>query len=252
VNHLAVLGYTVFTQRLGDVAISKTTYDPSMIMESHVHDRAYVSFVVEGHYTEHCAGSPRHLHGNMLVYHPAGEVHADYVHDQSMATINLEYACADLPGEFFCAEGPDVDALTSRFLSALPSSGPALRRSIDVIREFLRARVRRAAPPEQMMLARKTLRDANRRRAVSALAYELGIHRVQLHRAFRRAYGESPRRDALNARLAVAAKMLTTSKASIAAVAAECGYFDQSHFCRQFRRLTGVAPSTYRKVFANG
>jgi AraC family transcriptional regulator len=248
-NH-GVLGRTLFSQRLGDVAISQTTYEPRMLMEPHAHERPYVSFVIEGRYTEHSREAPRHLHRSMLVFHPAGEVHADCVHDQSMATLNIEYCSGDLPGEFFAAGGVEVESLELRFLAALSASGRGLLDAIAAISAFVRMRAEREEPSEQMVRARKALRDGVRPRTVTALASELGMHRVALHRAFKRAYGESLRGDAARHRLAAAAKLLTVSQESVAGIAVSCGYYDQSHFCREFKRFAGMAPSAYRRAFA--
>ena len=244
-----VLGKTLFSQELGDVAISTTTYEPGMLMEAHAHDRAYVSFVIEGRYTEHSREAPRHLHRSMLVFHPAGEVHADCVHDQSMTTLNIEYLSGDLPHEFFAAGGSEVDGLERRFLAALPASGPALRAAIASIGAYVIMRAQREEPSERMVRAREALHEGVRSRTVTALASELGMHRVALHRAFKRAYGESLRNDAARDRLAAAAKLLTASDESLVGIAVSCGYFDQSHFCRQFKRYAGMAPSAYRKAF---
>jgi AraC family transcriptional regulator len=35
--------------------------------------------------------------------------------------------------------------------------------------------------------------------------------------------------------------------ASLAAIALECGYSDQSHFTRQFKRLFTITPAEYRR-----
>jgi transcriptional regulator GlxA family with amidase domain len=37
----------------------------------------------------------------------------------------------------------------------------------------------------------------------------------------------------------------TNPRLSLALVALRCGYFDQAHFNRDFRRITGVAPRAY-------
>jgi AraC family transcriptional regulator len=244
-----VLGKTLFSQQFDDVRISSTTYEPGMLMEAHVHDRAYVSFVTEGHYTEHSAQEPRHLHRSMLVFHPAGERHADCVHDQSMTTLNVEYLTADLPHEFLAADGSEVCALERRFFAALSGSERCLGEAIAAVMTFVRERAKRKEPSERMVRAREALRESIRPQTVAAVASGLGLHRVVLHRAYKRAYGEPPRSDAARSRLAAAADLLTSSGESVAAVAAACGYFDQSHFCRQFKRITGMAPSAYRRAF---
>jgi AraC family transcriptional regulator len=241
-----VLGETVFTRSVDEALISKTIYDPHMVMAAHAHGVPYVSLVVGGRYTEHREDAPRQLVRKMLVYHPAGEVHADCVHESSMETVNVEYHGGDWPREFFCAQGPTIDALTDALLAALHESGSDLRCATARIGAFLRGRDE-AAPPERMVAAR----DALASRRVADVASDLGIHRVQLHRAFKRAYGESPRGDVSKRRLGVAATLLVESKAPIAAVAAECGFYDQSHFCRQFKALTGLSPSRYRTAFSH-
>jgi AraC-like DNA-binding protein len=243
-----VFGETVFCAQLEDVVISKTSYEPGMLMGAHVHERAYVSFVTEGRYTEHSREVPRHLHRNMFVFHPAGEVHADCVHDQSMATLNIEYLSGDLPRAFFAAGGREVEALTHRFLTALPPSGPLLREALAAIAGFLDKHVQRDKPSEPVRRARAMLQDAQPPK-IAEIASRIGMHRVTLHRAFKRTYGESLRDESIRSRLSVAATLLTGSEDSVAGIAVACGYFDQSHFCRQFKRFAGMAPSAYRRAF---
>ena len=139
-----MLGTTLYSAHLGEVALSKTAYEPAMIMGAHAHEFAYVSLVVEGHYAEHSASAPRHLRRGMLVFHPAGEIHADCVLDQSMATVNVEYLTGELPREFICAYGAAVDELADRLLSALPAFGRPLERSLEAVRELLWSEAPRA------------------------------------------------------------------------------------------------------------
>jgi AraC family transcriptional regulator len=40
---------------------------------------------------------------------------------------------------------------------------------------------------------------------------------------------------------------LVFSRRPIAAVAAECGFSDQSHFTKEFRRIMGETPRSYRR-----
>jgi AraC-like DNA-binding protein len=167
-----------------------------------------------------------------------------------MATVNVEYLAGDVPGEFICAYGARVDALSHRLLSSLAAAGPALEHSIESLREFLWSTASRTPPLPRIARAREALADVQGEAPVASLAAKLEMHRGQLHRAFKRAYGESPRCNLSKRRAARAVCLLVETSLSVAEVAAECGYYDQSHFCRQFRLLSGMSPSQFRAAFA--
>ncbi|NRF65406.1 AraC family transcriptional regulator [Aquincola sp. S2] len=76
------------------------------------------------------------------------------------------------------------------------------------------------------------------------LAAQVGVSREHLHRLFRSALGLSPLAYARLARIARAKTLLGEGHAA-ASVAADCGFADQAHFSRWFRRCFGVTPSRY-------
>ena len=79
-----------------------------------------------------------------------------------------------------------------------------------------------------------------------ALARDAGAaNRFQLARAYRAAFGTSPHADLVQIRL-IRARRLLAGGAPPAAVAAECGFADQSHLGRWFRRAYGQTPGAYR------
>jgi AraC family transcriptional regulator len=62
-------------------------------------------------------------------------------------------------------------------------------------------------------------------------------------RTFKHITGETPHQFALRLRLERASAALARSSAAgIASIAAECGFFDQSHFTREFRKKFGITP----------
>jgi AraC-like DNA-binding protein len=79
---------------------------------------------------------------------------------------------------------------------------------------------------------------------LEAVATEIKVSRFQALRAFRRRYGLSPHQYQLALRIGRARRLLTAG-APLAEVAAECGFADQSHFTRQFKRQLGVTPGAY-------
>ena len=69
---------------------------------------------------------------------------------------------------------------------------------------------------------------------------------VQLERATRRIIGLSVRQLLVRFRVEHAVGLLATTQLSLSEIAGRCGYYDQSAFTRQFRRVVGVSPGAYR------
>ena len=85
----------------------------------------------------------------------------------------------------------------------------------------------------------------------SALVAASGaISRFQLNRAFKSAYGVTPHARLIEIRLARARALLRRSEAP-AAVAADCGFADQSHLIRWFRRAYGLPPGAFSRGRTN-
>lgn len=70
--------------------------------------------------------------------------------------------------------------------------------------------------------------------------------------AFKQAFNETPLAYVGRRRLEQACRMMLCSNESLASIARECGYYDQSHFTRNFHRAMGVSPQTWRRRHAQG
>lgn len=88
--------------------------------------------------------------------------------------------------------------------------------------------------------------EADPARSIGALATELGLSHGHLDHEFTEIVGLSPRVLARILRLRVLlARLDVYAPVPWSALAAELGWFDQSHFIRDFKRHTGVTPSEY-------
>jgi AraC-like DNA-binding protein len=79
------------------------------------------------------------------------------------------------------------------------------------------------------------------------LARDAGLSRFQLIRAFLRHTGLTPHAYLMQRRALLSRSLLSTGLAP-AEVAAACGYVDQSHMHREFRRRFGLTPGAYRST----
>ena len=84
---------------------------------------------------------------------------------------------------------------------------------------------------------------------VADIATQLGLSISQLQREFSRLFGITPNQYIREVRVGVARHMLETSDESIASIAADCGFYDQSHLSRQFKATTGLTPKAYREQY---
>ncbi len=111
----------------------------------------------------------------------------------------------------------------------------------------LRTPVDAAAPHGRLVSAVDLARrDFARNPSVAELAAAADMTVAQLERTTRRILGVTPKQLVLRFRLEEALRLLGATDLSIAEVAAQCGYYDQSAFSRQFKRVTGQPPSAYR------
>ncbi|MEH2562311.1 helix-turn-helix domain-containing protein [Bradyrhizobium sp. AZCC 2289] len=83
---------------------------------------------------------------------------------------------------------------------------------------------------------------------VRELARECQLSRVHFSRAFRRSVGVTPYQWLMERRAEVAKEKLRDERLSLADVATECGFADQSHFTHHFTRLVGVTPRDWRRA----
>jgi AraC family transcriptional regulator len=74
----------------------------------------------------------------------------------------------------------------------------------------------------------------------------VGVHPAHLARVFRRAHGCTIAQYRTKVRVQRACGLLALPEASLAQIAAEVGFADQSHFTRAFVSVVGAPPGAYR------
>ncbi len=158
------------------------------------------------------------------------------------------------------------DSITSRLLlsaaSALEGNGALDMLFRHQLTELLAARLLAAhsgspttfqptmggLSPKVLLRAIERLRsDSEVDVSLDALAAEANLSRFHFCRAFKESTGLSPHAWLRQHQLERAMQMLRDTDESIAMVAAELGYASQTAFAAAFRRLTGEAPSDWRR-----
>jgi AraC-like DNA-binding protein len=103
-------------------------------------------------------------------------------------------------------------------------------------------------PSDRHLLRAKDLADARYFEpiGVEQMARAAGLSRAHFSRAFKRAFGESPRAYLLTRRLERAAALLRTTDRSIADVCLSVGLQSLGSFTTSFTRMFGRSPAAYR------
>ncbi len=81
--------------------------------------------------------------------------------------------------------------------------------------------------------------------SLDAIASAIGISRYYFCTQFKQSMGIAPYEYVLHQRIERAKQLLRGNKRSIADIALEVGFADQTHFTRHFRKLTGVTPAKF-------
>ncbi len=81
------------------------------------------------------------------------------------------------------------------------------------------------------------------------LADLAGLSAPHFNRLFRRVLRLSPMEYVLSLRIQEAQRLLATTPATMSEIAAAIGFYDQSHFTKRFRKITGMTPLAYRRSF---
>jgi AraC family transcriptional regulator len=84
--------------------------------------------------------------------------------------------------------------------------------------------------------------------SLSTLAQALGIHRTTLAAAFRRYRHTSVGESIREARVRHVMCALVSGKTPLCEIATVCGFHDQAHMGRVFRKAVGFSPGAYRRL----
>ena len=82
---------------------------------------------------------------------------------------------------------------------------------------------------------------------VEDIAKMLNISTRHFNRAFKKFFNYSPQQFIIYLRTNKAKGMLAFTTITITDIAAACGFYDCTHFCKIFKRQTGISPKEYRK-----
>ncbi|QIP16515.1 helix-turn-helix transcriptional regulator [Spirosoma aureum] len=126
---------------------------------------------------------------------------------------------------------------------------PLLTHRIDLVEQYLLSRLRQSKGPGiKTNLVGQIIRELQSDvlcEDIQSIASRYALSPRYLQTLFLRYTGVTPKVYHKLNRFQRSLKLVTRHEVSLTSIAYECGYFDQSHFIREFRSFTGLTPSDF-------
>ena len=96
-------------------------------------------------------------------------------------------------------------------------------------------------------LREKVYRNPQMKWNVDTMAAYVNMSRSYFQHIYRDVFGVSCISDVISGKIEKAKELLTETDCTVSQAAAMCGYENEEHFMRQFKKIVGLTPTKYRK-----
>jgi AraC family transcriptional regulator len=236
---------------VGRFRVSDVSFSPGRRLSWHAHPRGCVAVVIEGVVEKRFSRAAGVAGNGTLVTMPPEEPHEDLFGREGARIVVVETN----DGLDRVALFPDWQAtiVSLRIARELGAPDPFTPLSVEGLALELLATAARGPAEPRVERWLETARDVLHERfreppSAQELAALVDVHPGHLARAFRARYGDSLGGYVRRLRLEWAAERLVRTDVSLARLAREAGFVDQSHLTRAFKRQFGLTPGRYRNA----
>jgi AraC family transcriptional regulator len=247
---------------LSGLRLTRTYRAPRLSLAKHSHECTNIALCVRGVFHETLGGTWHEVSPKTLISRPAGEPHANRYGPQAAWCLIFEVlppAVDRIRPSWPMFQGPlihsgenvaamaariDREFLTRDSLSAMAIESLFYELIVQVARQKETDRSRRLGWLDRArdLLHDRFLSDID----LVQIAEAAGVSPPHLCRSFRRYFHTTPGEYVRDLRIGHAIQLLKDGM-PLAQVAIACGFYDQSHFSRAFKRRFGVPPAKFRK-----
>lgn len=250
----AYLGNNRRSFSLDGISVTETEYTEKVSEGWHYHVNNHISYILRGGNREQRKNHElQALPGNLLIY-PSGLLHRNLNTAHPSKNINLE-----IEEKFLLKHDLKFSMLLSvRFkFSVLKIYKECLLSDKDsetsitalVLNAFAPIQKNERIPREWAVRIAEVLHDRwNENVSLTELSNELKLHPVTISKSFPKHFHCTLGEYARKLKVEKALSLINHSKQSLTEVAMECGFFDQSHFIKSFKDVTGFTPKEYRRL----
>lgn len=254
------LGKVIDLSQAGGVFAGATSYYPNDGTNlMHYHENPHLSFVLKGggivkSKTSECERLPAEM-----MFFRAGEPHQYITKRFPTRNVNLEiegvFLLENRIGEADIGaairQNPQLKFIMLKVYHELLAADDFTGSSIKMLLLNLVCAVQKPenAEPQWLGTIRELMRDRwNEPLTLGDLSIAAGVHPVTVSKFFPKyfgcTFGEYMRRLKIEKSL----RLIKDMPRSLTEIAYECGFYDQSHFTRTFKKMTGFLPNSYAKL----
>jgi len=241
------------------VRLSEVDYGSARQWAPHTHWRAFFALLLRGSYVETLGRAQLGYSPLDLGFHPESTRHTDRIAADGTRffLVELDESWVRRLGECGGKSGLEPrmcdggsNGLALRLYRGLRAGEAFTPASEGLVLEMLAGLLPRGTARTRPSWIAAVLdwmqSEYPQRLSLTELARQMGLHPVYLSRAFRDHVGRTVSQCLTEARIRYAARRLSDPGASLADIALEAGFADQSHFTKVFKRETGMTPGAYR------
>ena len=240
--------------------LTETKHQPNLSLARHSHKCTNLVCVLRGSFTETIGRHSFECVSQNLLLKPAGESHSNYYHRTGAHCLIIEVQTEKmnyLPkilDEVKHIQTSENFNLIYRIYRELGIADSVSKMAVEGLTLELLAEITRQTEkmPESLechwLIEVKDFihSNFNTQISLSTAAETVGVHPSHLSRVFRRKYYCSVGDYIRQLRLEYAAEQLAKTDKSLAEIAINAGFYDQSHFTNAFKIYTGATPTEYR------
>ncbi len=254
------------TARLEEMSIQRRSYRALAKQDLHAHAYTNITFIVTGSLTETVGAQSEIARPLSIVVKPAGTEHTDQFGSRGAValSIRLEHsftsALQDWEKDLIQWRWQHCGPATRWFLllfQILQKENIQSRTEMENSLYEILASLSHTPPstgdlPRWLGLIKQEIDDdVENCGRVRDLAQRAGVHPVYLARKFRSCLGVSVSEYVKQRRVEATSQLLSIRRLSLAAIACQAGFSDQSHMGRIFKSKTGLTPDTYRRLIVS-
>lgn len=243
----------------GGVIVSQTVYREPVYQGWHCHEHHHLSLLLKGGNREQRSCREQEVGAGSLLFYHSGERHKNSHTQHPSKNINLE-----IPDAFFLQHGLQFD-----MAEKLPEQQTRMKHALlkiysecmlaDTLTEtavsslllsvFTVPPTRKKDMPPWLQQLKTLLHDRwNETLSLQEMSVILSVHPVTISKYFPVYFHCSLGEYIRKIKIDRAMQLMQTSQQPLTAIAHACGFFDQSHFIRTFKLVTGFRPRQFQQL----